>query len=378
MADRRTVREVVATVLVVLGAVAIVVASTGWWLERNFLDTSRFTGTANHLLDEDAVQAELTNVLVRQLSKEAGTDLQIAEPFLASIVSNVVDSDAFRTVFDAALSRAHRVLVDRGTEHIILNLTDAYDQIKGPLRQVAPKLADQLPSRDQLQVVLLERSQLSTVWDTIDVVKHVIILVTIVAILLVGAGIALAADRWRALARCAWTVTAAGLVLVVALLVARVVARWQVSDGTVADAVVAALRVITNPLLVQTVVLAVVAALVAVAARFTARAGLPAWKPAAARARDWVADTLPRDGEVPALGRLRLPPPKVESRGIRAARAAGVGAVGLLAVFEPAAVSHALVFLAGLVLLVLAALEAVAAWRAPARRGRSTGERAAS
>jgi hypothetical protein len=372
------VREVAATVLVVLAGIGIVLACTGWWLERNFLDTPRFTGTANELLDQDEIQDELTDVLVRQLSKKAGTDLRIAQPFLASIVSNVVDSSAFRTVFDAALSRAHRVLVDRDTERVILNLTDAYNQIKGPLRQVAPNVADKLPSREQLRVVLLHRSQLSTVWDTVDAVKRTVNLLTIGALVLLGAGIAVAVDRWRALARAAWTVTATGVVLVVALLFARVVARWQISDGALADAVVAALRVITDPLVVQTVLIAIVGALVAFAARFTARAGLPAWRPATRRAREWVADTLPRDGDVPALGRFRLPAPRVESRGIRAARATALAAVGLLAVLEPATVSHGLVLLAGVVLLALAALEVIAAWRVPTRVNPSSGDRAAS
>jgi hypothetical protein len=372
------VREIAATVLVVLGGIGIVLASTGWWVERNFLDTPRFTGTANALLDQDEIQAELTNVLVRQLSEEAGTSLQIAQPFLAAIVSNVVDSDAFRTVFDVALSRAHRVLVDRDTEKVILDLTDAYDQIKGPLQQVAPNLADDLPSRKQLEVVLLRRSQLSTIWDTIDAVKRTITLITVGALVLLAAGLAVAVERWRALARAAWTVVAVGGMLVFALLFTRVVARWQISDGVLADAVVAALRVITNPLIVQTMLVAVLAVLVAVAARFTARAGLPAWRPATRRAREWVADTLPRDGDIPALGRFRLPAPRVESRGIRSARAAALLAAGLLAVLEPATVSHGLVLLAGLVLLVLAVLEAIAAWRAPTRVGRSSGERAAS
>src|SRR5690242_5582750 len=114
--DRRRLREVGATVLLVLGGIGLVVASTGWWLERSFLDTGRFTGTANDLLDQDEVQAELSSVLVEQLSEQAGTDLRAAEPFLAAIVAQVVDSGAFRTVFDTALSNAHRVLVDRGTE----------------------------------------------------------------------------------------------------------------------------------------------------------------------------------------------------------------------------------------------------------------------
>ena len=374
----RKAREVVATTLLVLGGIGIVLASTGWWLERNFLDTSRFTGTANDLLDQEEIHAELTNVLVRQLSEEAGTDLRIAQPFLASIVGQVVDSSAFRAVFDGALSRAHRVLVDRDTEKVILDLTDAYDQIKGPLQQVAPKLADELPSRKQLEVVLLHRSQLSTVWDTIDVVKRTVTLLTVGALVLVAVGLALAVDRWRALARAAWTVTATGAVLVFAVLFSRVVARWQFSDGVLADAVVAALRVITNPLVVQTILVAVVAMLVGLAARFTARSGLPAWRPAAERARSWVADTLPRDGEIPTFGRLRLPPPRVESRRIRVVRALALAAVGLLAVLEPATVSHGLVVLAGLAVLALAVMEVVAAWRAPSRADLSNRERAAS
>src|SRR5262249_30988551 len=163
-------------------------------------------------------------------------------------------------------------------EKVILDLTDAYDQIKGPLQQVAPNLADELPSRKRLEVVLLRRSQLSTVWDTVDVVKRTITLVTLGAIALLAAGLVVAVDRWRARTRAVWTVTASGGLLVVALLLTRVVARWQISDGVLADAVVAALRVITNPLVVQTMLVVVLGALVALAARFTAREGLPAWR----------------------------------------------------------------------------------------------------
>ena len=93
-------------------------------------------------------------MLVRQLSRQAGTNLQVAEPFLATIVGQVVNSDAFRTVFDTALSNAHRVLVDRDTGTIILNLTAAYEQIKKPLEEVAPKLAGELPEPEATQLRL--------------------------------------------------------------------------------------------------------------------------------------------------------------------------------------------------------------------------------
>ena len=39
--------------------------------------------------------------------------------------------------------------------------------------QVAPNLAPQLPSKQQLDVVLLHRTQLTTAWDVIDLVNRV-------------------------------------------------------------------------------------------------------------------------------------------------------------------------------------------------------------
>jgi hypothetical protein len=59
VSDRRRLREFGATILLVIGGIGLVTASTGWWLERNLLHTSRFTDTANELLDQDEVQAEL-------------------------------------------------------------------------------------------------------------------------------------------------------------------------------------------------------------------------------------------------------------------------------------------------------------------------------
>lgn len=367
MGDRRRLREIGATILLVIGGIGLVAASTGWWLERNYLHTSRFTDTANELLDQHEVQAELASVLVRQLSRQAGTNLQVAEPFVATIVGQVVDTDAFRTVFDAALSNAHRVLVDRDTGVIILNLTAAYEQIKKPLEQVAPKLADKLPSRKRLNFVLLHRSQLTTVWDVIDEGKRVVGFLTIAAALLLAAGVALAVDRWRAVARGAWIVAGAGAFLVLALFVARAVLRSRISDGVLADAVVAAFRVITTPLLVQSLVVVAVATLVAFSARFTANAGLPAWRPAVRDAWAWVAGAV-RAGEsgMPtAARRARWFAPRVESQGARILRAIALAAIGLFAVLEPASVASVIVVLVGIGLLVLSVLEGVAAWHAP-------------
>ncbi len=163
-------------------------------------------------------------------------------------------------------------------------------------------------------------------------------------------------------ARGAWVVAASGAGLVLALLVARTVIRSRISDGQLGDAVVASYRVITTPLLVQSVIVVVLAVVAGFAARFTARAGLPAWRPAARGAWGRVVGAIPTEGTPSAVARLRLPAPRVDSSGARLLRAAALAAAGALAVFEPANVANALVVFGGIVLFALAAVETVAAW----------------
>ena len=306
-----TVRRVSAAVLVVIAGVGLVVASAGWWLERSFLNTDRFTDTADTLLDQPEVQAELTAVLVRQLSREAGTDLQIAQPFLASIVQQVVDSDLFRGVFDRALSTAHAVLVDRDTGTIVLDLTAAYDQIKGPLEQVAPNLAAELPSKQELDVVLLHRTQLTTLWDVIDLVKRIVVILTLGSVALLAAGIAIAPDRWRTVARAGWIVVGSTAVLLLGIVVGRIVLVGQTADGVLADAIGAAYRVIVTPLVVQSLLVAAFAAGVAFFARYTVNHGLAAWRHAARDGWRWLGGVVPgTDGVGKNVGGLRLPAPR--------------------------------------------------------------------
>jgi hypothetical protein len=347
----------------------LVLASTGWWLERSLLNTGRFTDSANKLLDQPEVQTELTTLLVRRLSKQAGTDLRIAQPFLAAIVQQVVDGDAFRNVFDRGLSTAHRVLVDRDTESIVLDRTAEYEQIKGPLEQVAPKLASQLPSKQLLDVVLLHRSQLSTLWDVIDLVKRVVVILTVATIALLATGIALAVDRWRAVARACWVVVGSVVVLLLALLVVREVLVAQTAESTLTDAVRAAYRVLVRPLVVQSLAVGAIAALLAPAARFTAKRGLPAWRTAGVDAWAWLSGVVPG---VRGVAGLRLPAPRENTRGTRAIRALVLVAIGVFAVLVADTLPDVVVVLIGLGLLYLAAIEVIAAWRAPSARDRPT------
>ena len=111
-------------------------------------------------------------------------------------------------------------------------------------------------------------------------------------------------------------------------------------------------------------------------ARFTATAGLPAWRPAARGAWAKVRGAVPiGDGDLSVDTRGLLPAPRVESRSTRVLRALALTAVGLFAILEPSSVADVLVILAGIALLVLALFEGLAAWNAPRPAARPvTGE----
>jgi hypothetical protein len=386
------VRRIIATVLLVVGGLGLAVASTGWWLERNFLNTERFTGTANNMLDQVDTQDAITHVLVRQISSAAGRNLELAEPILASVVQNVVNSDAFRAIFDRALAAAHDLLVDRDAEQIVLDLTDTYDRIKAPLEEFAPNLAADLPSRNELRVVVLERSQLTTAWDAVDLVKGVIVGVTVAALVLLAAGIALSFERWRALALAAWILVGTLAFVLLALVVARAVIPDRIPDAVYARAAKTGFGVITHGLVVQSIALAVIAAVVALAARWTQRHGISAWADAFRGGRRRIEALLPR--RAPSPRPAEAPTPVAATAGAtesvpelaraidrlfarggtrdqHAWRAVALLGVGLFAVLAPGGLATLVVILFGVGALYLAVVEGVAALRSP---GQSTPE----
>jgi hypothetical protein len=393
------VRRILAIVLLVLGGLGLAVATTGWWLERNVLETGRFTGTANRILDQEATQNAITQVLVRQLSSAAGQNLELAEPLLNTVVQGVVDSDAFRAIFDRALSAAHEVLVDRDVEQIVLDLTETYDRIRAPLEQFAPDLAADLPSREELRVVLLERSQLTTAWDLVALLQGVTTLVTVAALVLLAAGIALAFERWSALAVAAWVFVGTLAVVLLSLVVTRSVVPDRISDAVYGRAAKAGIGVVTHGLVVQTIAFAVIAGVVALAAGWTQRHGVRAWADLFRRAWRRIEVLVPQPSAQPApeqpapepsapaqpapeapvpatAGGAAAVPREVTrtldrllarggARAQHAWRAVALLGVGLFAVLAPGGLTTVVVVLLGVGALYLALVEGFAAWRAP-------------
>ena len=92
------------------------------------------------------MQTALTQVLVRQLFAACGTDLQLAEPFLASVVQQVVQSACSARLRRGGEQGTPRARAQRGSTDFVVKLARSYDEIRNTLEQVAPKLAASYPA----------------------------------------------------------------------------------------------------------------------------------------------------------------------------------------------------------------------------------------
>ena len=262
----------------------------------------------------------------------------------------------------------------------MVKLARSYDEIKNTIEQVAPRLAAQLPGERELNIVVLKHDELSAVYDTIDLVKRIVVVLTVVGLVLIAAGIAVAPRRWRALALAGFVIVGTSAFLVVVLVIGRAVLHSRIDDPVYADAARSIFAVLTRGLVIQSVVIAVGAALVALAARFTDRYGLEAWPWATCRVWAWIVVAVPlpaldddRAGLPPELAaapgavltRLRLPEPRRQVRRQHIVRALVLLLVGLIALFDTAVIVTGAVILFGVAALYFAVVEGLAAWRAP-------------
>ena len=397
-------RRILASILVVVGALLLLLSSFGWWAERYFLNSDRFSAKANQILEREEVQDALAFAITQQISEQSGRDLSLAEPVIQSIVREIVTSDPFQKIFDTAVLRAHHAVVEGGAREMVLNLSDSVDNVRRALRPVAPNLAQKIPKGETVEVRILDKTQLDTVYEITNLVKRGVIGITVLAVLFLAGGVALSPRRWRTLALAGWVTLGFFAFSIVAVAVGRPVPGSFIAEDTYSDAAQSAYKVITRGLLVQGVIFAVLGLLVGLLAGWIDRHG--GWAAAMAttkRGGAWMRDQMPKKAApVPAIAGVggdggtvegeavspgasptgapasamagvvasgvlapRLPEPKHRARTAHWWRAAALVVIGLFAVFSPGSLTNVVVILIGLGLLYLAITEALAAWASP-------------
>jgi hypothetical protein len=328
----------VSRLLVFLASVSVLLALLTGYARRAVMDSDQFANRATAALaDEDVrnlVAQRVTDDVV--LSKQG--DLIAARPIIQSVASTVVGSQAFAGLFRAAVRDVHRAVFHRDRDTVTLTMSDVGSVLAGALQAVRPGLANQV--RADKKVELLDEHLGSVTGDAVrvgDDVRIGFVVFGVLALLFAAGAIASAKDRRRAVSELGIGVAAAGVVLVVALAVARSYVAGAFDGEDEQAAARAVWDAFLGDLRTAAWVLAASGAIVAAAAASLIK---------------------PVDVE-PALARLaRWVTSEPERTWVRVARAAGFVALGVLVLANRAAVVDLLVTIAG-VYLIFKGVEAI-------------------
>lgn len=169
--DTGDVRRFVATLLVVLGSVLALVGGVALYARQEIFDADNFAQRAAVSLRNGDVRSEISDQIVDQIIEQGSGELIQAKPLLEAVVSNVLDSAPFRSIFRKAVVQVHRAVFSRDEGSIVLNLADTGQVVVGAAKALAPGVARRIP-RD-VEPGLVEISDRSFATDTLRVADDV-------------------------------------------------------------------------------------------------------------------------------------------------------------------------------------------------------------
>jgi hypothetical protein len=245
--------RIVAALLAVATLIAFL-AVFSIWVNRQALNTDNWVDTSGKLLRNDEIRAQLSNYLADELF--AGVDVQaelektfpprlaplagpaagalhqlapqIAERALATSQAESLWADANRAAHETLLKilNDEGSAVSTGNGEVTLDLASLVSESGGRLG-VAGKLASKVPA-DAGQLTILKSDQLAMAQDASSLVRHLPIVLTLLALFLYGLSIYMAGPRRRQALR------SVGFGFIVAGVLALLLRR--LGEGSVTDA----------------------------------------------------------------------------------------------------------------------------------------------
>jgi hypothetical protein len=244
-------------VLLSLATLVTLVAIFSIWANRQALDTDNWVGTANRFLADQKIDEQLSVFIANQVFENTDLESELAEalpPKLAPLVGpavgglhqlapkvaeRVLESPHTQELWSAANRTVHesllKVLNGGGSNlstsggEVKLDLRSLVDQVGAQLG--ASELGEKLPEGVG-EITVLRSEQLSTAQKIAKAIRHLPIVLTLLALVLFGLAIFLAGPRRRQALR------GVGLGFVVAGLLAlilRALGGHYVVDGLVAS-----------------------------------------------------------------------------------------------------------------------------------------------
>ncbi len=225
--------------LIVIAGVLLPVAVIAGWANSTIYDSDEFSDRVVALLDSSAVRHEMATRLTEQLARGGNQQAVNFRPAFELAVEAGIDTDTFRSIFRTAVERTHRALLEGQSGSAGLNLSDSIAiitstmQLPGsaePGAQASGGLADSLTD-------VTQRLDDYRFWQWQDITAGVLLGAFFGSVLAAAGGIALAADRRRAVNRLGWAVVVGATVIVLLVQLVRWLAGRLVSDPGLSSAV---------------------------------------------------------------------------------------------------------------------------------------------
>ena len=207
--------------LLVLGTLIAFVAIFSIWVNRQALNTDNWVDTSTNLLQNEEVQARLSNYLADQLFADVDVQAELEQtlpPRLAplagpaagalhqlapQVAQRALDTPQFESLWSQANRTAHesllKILNDEGSAlstgggEVTLDLSALLSQIGG---QLGGGIASKVPP-DAGKLTILKSDQLSLAQDVTSLIRRLPIVLTLLALLLYGLAVYLAGPRRR-------------------------------------------------------------------------------------------------------------------------------------------------------------------------------------
>jgi hypothetical protein len=264
----------IALALVVLGSLIAFVAIFSIWTNRQALNTDNWVNTSGRLLQNEAVDKQLSNYLADQLfaNVEIQKELEATlppklQPLAAAatgglhqlapqIAERALENPKFQALWADANRAAHERLLEVlngggstvSTENgeVTLNLSNLVAAIAGEIG-VGGGLAEKLPP-DVGNVTILKSDQLSAAQSGAHVVRELPIVLVLLALILFGAAVFLAGPRRRRTLRAVGfgLIVAGLLVLILRSLGGHILVSSLVKNPTAKPAVEAVWSIATS------------------------------------------------------------------------------------------------------------------------------------
>ncbi|HET8754856.1 MAG TPA: hypothetical protein VFM58_02545 [Solirubrobacteraceae bacterium] len=231
-------RRTVATGLVVLASLLLFGAALAGYARRAVFDSERFANRATAALQDPAVRSVIGERVTDQLVLRNEADLLAARPIIASAVSGIVGSPAFRALFRRAVLDVHRAVFARDEDTVTLTLADIGTVAGAALEKLRPQLAAELERSGDIVVVKQQigsaTAEAARIADDVRVLAYVLIGLTVAAAI---AALLITPDRRVTVAQLGIGAVVVGVVIVIALTSARAILLGSVDDPDTRDAV---------------------------------------------------------------------------------------------------------------------------------------------